>query len=76
MRSRLIRRAEDAEDVISKRLQNAIEEISHWKEYDYVVVNEDLDEAFHQVQSILTAERLRRDRRPGLFEFEDTLVNG
>jgi guanylate kinase len=76
LKSRLIRRAEDAEEVIAKRLTNAIEEISHWREYDYVVVNEDLDKAFHQVQSILTAERLRRDRRPGLFEFEDTLVNG
>ena len=76
LKSRLIRRAEDAEDVIAKRLTNAVEEISHWKEYDYVVVNEDLEEAFNQVQSILTAERLRRDRRPGLFEFEDTLING
>lgn len=76
LKSRLIRRAEDADDVIAKRLTNAIDEISHWKEYDYVVVNEDLDTAFHQVQSILTAERLRRDRRPGLFEFEDTLING
>ncbi len=76
LKSRLIRRAEDAEDVIAKRLTNAVEEISYWKEYDYVVVNEDLEEAFNQVQSILTAERLRRDRRPGLFEFEDTLING
>ncbi len=76
LKSRLVRRAEDADDVIAKRLANAIEEISHWKEYDYVVVNDDLERAFHQVQSILTAERLRRDRRPGLFEFEDALING
>ncbi len=74
LQSRLVRRAEDAEDVIQKRLENAREEITHWREYDYVVINEDLDLAFHQVQSILTAERLRRDRRPGLFEFEGTLL--
>lgn len=76
LKSRLIRRAEDAEDVIAKRLANALEEITHWREYDYVVINEDLDTAFTQVQSILTAERLRRDRRPGMFEFEDSLLNG
>jgi guanylate kinase len=76
LKSRLVRRAEDAEDVIAKRLSNAIEEITHWREYDYVVVNDDLGRAFNQVQSILTAERLRRDRRPGLFEFEDALLNG
>lgn len=76
LKSRLVRRAEDAEEVIAKRLSNAIEEISHWKEYDYVVINDDLERAFNEVQSILTAERLRRDRRPGLFEFEDTLING
>jgi guanylate kinase len=76
LKARLVRRAEDAEDVIAKRLSNAIEEITHWREYDYVVVNDDLGRAFNQVQSILTAERLRRDRRPGLFEFEDALLNG
>ena len=76
LRSRLERRAEDAAEVIKQRLDNAVEEISHWREYDYVVVNDDLDRAFNEVQSILTAERLRRDRRPGLFEFEDALLNG
>ncbi len=74
LQSRLVRRAEDAPEVIEKRLNNAIEEISHWREYDYVVVNKDLGEAFQQVRSILTAERLRRDRRPGLFEFEKELL--
>lgn len=74
LQSRLVRRAEDAEDVIRKRLENAREEITHWREYDYVVVNRDLDRAFSQVRSILTAERLRRDRRPGLFEFESELL--
>ncbi|MEM9278318.1 MAG: guanylate kinase [Pseudomonadota bacterium] len=74
LQSRLVRRAEDAEDVIRKRLENAREEIIHWREYDYVVVNRDLDEAFSKVRAILTAERLRRDRRPGLFEFESELL--
>lgn len=74
LESRLVRRAEDTDDVISKRLSNAKEELTHWREYDYVVINEDLDVAFHQVHSILTAERLRRDRRPGLFEFENNLL--
>lgn len=76
LKSRLVRRAEDAEDVIEKRLNNALEEIPHWREYDYVIVNEDLNIAFNQVQSILTAERLRRDRRPGLFDFEADLLEG
>lgn len=74
LRARLHRRAEDAPAVIEKRLANALVEIPHWKEYDYVVVNNDLDRAFHEVQSILVAERLRRDRRPGLFDFEKRLL--
>ena len=75
LKSRLVRRAEDADDVIRKRLENAREEITHWREYDYVVVNRDLDVAFGQVRSILAAERLRRDRRPGLFDFEKKLLD-
>lgn len=74
LQSRLVRRAEDSEEVIDRRLKNATEEITHWREYDYVVINEDLDLAFNQVQSILTSERLRRERRPGLFEFENNLL--
>ena len=76
LQSRLVRRAEDAQDVIQKRLNNAIEEIPHWKEYDYVVINDDLDRAFSEVQSILTAERLRRERNPGLFDYEQFLLSG
>ena len=75
LHGRLVRRAEDKPDVIEKRLKNAIEEIPHWREYDYIVVNEDLDKAFGEVQSVLVAERLRRDRRPGLFDFEQFLLN-
>lgn len=73
LRSRLNRRAEDTAEVIEKRLANAAAEMSHWGEYDYVVVNEDLNIAFSSVKSIVDAERLRRDRRPGLFEFIESL---
>ncbi|MCY0146395.1 guanylate kinase [Hoeflea sp. G2-23] len=69
LRARLQRRAEDADDVIERRLANARSEIEHWREYDYVVINDDLDRAYSAVRSIVQAERLRRDRRPGLFDF-------
>lgn len=75
LKARLKRRAEDADEAIARRLQNARDEIEHWKEYDFVVVNEDLDQAFKEVQAIVTAERLRRDRRPGLFDFVSGLLD-
>jgi guanylate kinase len=74
LKSRLFRRAEDEEAVIATRLANARAEIEHWRDYDYVVVNDDLDRAFGAVKSIVEAERLRRDRRPGLFEFVSGLL--
>ena len=75
LRSRLKRRAEDAEDVIARRLENARNEIEHWLDYDYVVVNRDLDQAFTEVKAIVAAERLRRDRNPGLFDFVSGLLD-
>ena len=75
LRSRLQRRAEDAADEIAKRLANARDEIGHWREYDYVVVNDDLDRAYSAVRAIVQAERLRRDRRPGLFDFVADLLS-
>lgn len=69
LKARLKRRAEDQEAVIETRLKNAREEIEHWTEYDFVVINKDLNQAFAEVQAIVAAERLRRDRRPGLFDF-------
>ncbi|MEK1928456.1 MAG: guanylate kinase [Pararhizobium sp.] len=74
LQSRLHRRAEDTEEVIATRLANSRSEIEHWLEYDYIVVNEDLDSAFASVKAIVEAERLRRDRRPGLFEFVNGLL--
>ncbi|MGR6431371.1 guanylate kinase [Rhizobium sp. PAMB 3174] len=74
LQARLHRRAEDSEEVIQTRLANARAEIEHWREYDYVIVNDDLDRAFSSLKSIVSAERLRRDRRPGLFEFVNALM--
>ena len=74
LKSRLQRRAEDSAETIEKRLANAREEIGHWQEYDYVVVNDDLDRAYGAVRAIVTAERLRRNRRPGLFDFVNGLL--
>src|SRR5262249_9535792 len=75
LKSRLQRRAEDSAKTIETRLENARLEIEHWREYDYVVVNDDLDRAFGAVKSIVAAERLRRDRRPGLFDFVSKLLD-
>lgn len=74
LQARLNRRAEDTADVIATRLANARAEIGHWREYDYVVVNDDLNRAFASVRAIVEAERLRRDRRFGLFDFVSTLL--
>jgi guanylate kinase len=75
LKSRLQRRAEDTAETIAMRLKNASVEIEHWREYDYIVVNDDLDRAFASVVSIVSAERLRRDRRPGLFDFVSGLLS-
>jgi len=75
LKARLKRRAEDSDEVIAKRLENARLEIEQWREYDYVVVNHDLNKAFDEVRAIVTAERLRRDRRPGLFDFVSGLLD-
>jgi len=74
LQSRLHRRAEDSEDVIQMRLANSRAEIAHWREYDYVIVNDDLNAALDAVQSIVKAERLRRDRRHGMFDFVRELL--
>ena len=75
LRSRLIRRAEDAEEVIIKRLANARDEIARWSQYDYVIVNNDLQAAYESIKAILTAERLKRSRAVGLNDFVDQLLS-
>ena len=69
LESRLRGRAQDSDSVIADRMAKSRDEISHWAEYDYVIVNSDIDIAFAQLQTILQAERLRRDRQPDLAEF-------
>jgi guanylate kinase len=66
---RLHTRAQDDDAVIRRRMAKAADEMSHWAEYDYVVVNRDLDQAFANVKSILAAERLKRARLTGLSDF-------
>ncbi|MFN7050531.1 MAG: guanylate kinase [Gemmobacter sp.] len=67
--SRLRGRAQDSEEVIAGRMAKSRDEISHWAEYDYVIVNHDIDQAFDELVTILKAERMRRDRQPGLADF-------
>ncbi len=74
LKARLERRAEDSGDVIVRRLRNAAEEIPHWNEYDYVLVNRDLDKSFARLRAILTAERLKRVLKPNLQGFVSELL--
>lgn len=67
--ARLRGRGQDSDEVIAGRMAKSRDEISHWAEYDYVIVNRDIDTAFAELVTILQAERMRRDRQPGLAEF-------
>jgi guanylate kinase len=66
---RLRARAQDSGAVIAGRMAKSRDEISHWAEYDYVLINRDLDQTFEALKTILTAERLRRERQPQLSAF-------
>jgi guanylate kinase len=66
---RLHTRAQDDYETIHRRMSKAADELSHWSEYDYVVINDDLERAFSEVKMILVAERLKRERQPGLSDF-------
>jgi guanylate kinase len=74
LQARLERRAEDKADVIARRLRNARDEIGHWSEYDYLLVNSDLNRSVETVRSILVAERQRRERQVGLSSFIEALI--
>jgi guanylate kinase len=74
LRRRLIGRAQDSAAVVAKRMAEAAAEISHWPEYDYVIVNTTLEDADRDIDAILAAERLRRHRRPGLTGFVRNLL--
>ncbi len=73
---RLRRRAQDSDEVVAGRMAKSADEMSHWPEYDYVILNRDLDESVRQVRSILIAERARRERQIGLGEFVNRLRSG
>ena len=66
MESRLNKRGQDSAEVVAGRMSKARDEISHWDAYNYVLVNEDLDTCAQQLSAIVAAERLKRDRQPGL----------
>jgi guanylate kinase len=70
---RLHRRAEDAEEVILRRLRTARSEMAHWQDYDYILMNDDIDRCFSELRAILAVERLKRERNPHLAGVIDTL---
>ena len=76
LESRLRTRAQDSDAVVAQRMAKSSEEMSHWPEYAYVIVNDDLDSSVAQAQAIVTAERLRLDRQIGLAEFVTRLRGG
>src|SRR5579885_1489059 len=76
LEERLRRRAQDSDEVVAGRMEKSADEMSHWPEYDYVIVNRELSESVRQVRSILIAERARRDRQVGLAEFVNRLRAG
>jgi len=76
LRRRLESRASDSAEVVDARMAKANDEISHWAEYDYVIVNHDMVESLARVHSILAAERLKRERQTGLIEFVKGLRDG
>ena len=69
LEKRLRNRAQDSEEVVRKRMARAASEMSHWAEYDYVIVNEDVEVSVARLEAILVAERLKRDRQAGLGDF-------
>ncbi len=76
LHERLKRRAQDPEEVIARRMAEAASEISHWPEYDYVIINDDLERAAEDIRAILGAERLKRHRRTGLHDFVREMTTG
>lgn len=70
---RLVTRAQDSDEVISKRMQKSWDEISHWGAYDYVLINDDLDATEAELKTIITAERMRREQQPALQNHVRTL---
>lgn len=76
LESRLHRRAQDSKSVIARRMAKSESEMSHWAEYDYVIVNDDLDKAMEELRTIFCAERMKRDRQLWLSSFVKRLTQG
>jgi guanylate kinase len=74
LEKRLMRRAEDSPEVVKRRMEKAIDEMSHWQEYDYIIVNDDIEKAYRALLSIIAAERLKRARQTGLSDFVRKLM--
>jgi len=75
LEERLRNRAQDSEETVQHRMEQAESEISHWAEYDYVLVNDDLERTYEDLKAIVRAERFRRERRPGMSDFVRQLMN-
>jgi len=73
---RLISRAQDSHEVVARRMAKAADEMSHWAEYDYAIINKDIATSLSQLKSVLTAERLKRERQSGLAGFVKALREG
>ena len=73
LEARLKRRAQDTDEEVRRRMAEAASEMSHWPEYDYILVNHDIDDSVAKVRAIVAAERLRRERQIGLTDFVDSL---
>jgi len=73
---RLISRAQDAPEIVARRMAKAADEMSHWAEYDYTIINKDIATSVVQLKAILTAERLKRERQLGLSDFVKALREG
>jgi len=76
LEARLKTRAQDSAEIVAARMEKSAEEMSHWPEYGYVIVNDDLEASVAQAQAIVTAERLSRDRQTGLADFVTWLRGG
>jgi guanylate kinase len=76
LEARLKTRAQDSAEIVAARMEKSAEEMSHWPEYGYVIVNDDLEASVAQAQAIVTAERLSRDRQTGLADFVTRLRGG
>jgi guanylate kinase len=76
LEKRLKSRAQDSDEVVRQRMVKSADELSHWPEYDYVIVNDDLEHSVAQTKAILTAERVKRERVPGLADFVNRLRGG